>query len=499
MNDQIDWIPLSVFIFFFALVTVMGFFAARWKSGPVNEHLDEWGLGGRQFGTWITWFLVGGDFYTAYTVIAVPALVYAVGAYGFFALPYTIIVYPFVFAVMPALWKTAHKNGHVTAADVVRGTYNSRVLELVVALTGIVATMPYIALQLVGMGTVIKAMGLTGELPIVAAFIILALYTYSSGLRAPALIAFVKDIMIYIVVLVAVVIVPAKLGGYGAVFAAADAAFTAKGGATGLILKDSQMLAYATLALGSAFAAFMYPHTLTGVFASKSADTIRKNAILLPAYTLLLGLIALLGYMAHAAQIKVASPNDVVPMLFKTLFPSWFAGFAFSAIAIGALVPAAVMSIGAANLFTRNVWKIYLNPEISHAGEASVAKITSLIVKVGALAFTLFLPVQFALDLQLLGGLWILQTFPALVFSLYTRWFRAEGLLAGWAAGLLWGSWTAWSNGLKPLASLTLGGATYTFYVGLGALILNIAVAAVVTVVVAWIAPAADARVAVRS
>src|SRR5215467_7379319 len=228
MNDQIDWIPVAVFIFFFALVTVMGFLAARWKSGPVNEHLDEWGLGGRQFGTWITWFLVGGDFYTAYTVIAVPALVYAVGAYGFFALPYTIIVYPFVFAVMPILWKVAHRNGYVTAADVVHGTYGSRGLELAVGMTGIVATMPYIALQLVGMGAVIKTMGLTGEWPIIIAFVVLALYTYSSGLRAPALIAFVKDIMIYIVVLVAVALVPAKLGGYGAIFQAADAAFQGK-------------------------------------------------------------------------------------------------------------------------------------------------------------------------------------------------------------------------------------------------------------------------------
>src|SRR5246500_4449187 len=330
MNNQIDWIPLAIFVFFFALVTVMGFVAARWKAGPVSEHLDEWGLGGRQFGTWITWFLVGGDFYTGYTVIAVPALVFSVGAYGFFALPYTIIVYPFVFAVMPVLWTTAYRNGYVTAADVVHGAYNSRALELVVALTGIVATMPYIALQLVGMGTVIKAMGLTGELPIVAAFIILALYTYSSGLRAPALIAFVKDIMIYIVVLVAVVVVPAKLGGYGAVFAAANDAFAAKGGATGLILKSSQMLAFASLAFGSALAAFMYPHTLTGVFASKSADTIRKNAILLPAYTLLLGLIALLGYMAYAAHLKLSSPNDAVAILFKKLFPERFAGFSFA-------------------------------------------------------------------------------------------------------------------------------------------------------------------------
>jgi SSS family solute:Na+ symporter len=493
MSANIDWVALSVFVFFFALVTVMGFFAARWKAGPVNEHLDEWGLGGRQFGTWITWFLVGGDFYTAYTVIAVPALVYAVGAYGFFALPYTIVVYPFVFAVMPMLWKVAHAKGHVTAADVVQGTYNSRGLELAVALTGIVATMPYIALQLIGMGVVIQAIGITGELPIVAAFVILALYTYSAGLRAPALIAFVKDIMIYIVVLVAVVVVPAKLGGYAAVFAAAGDAFAAKGGATGLILKPSQMLAYATLALGSALAAFMYPHTLTGIFASKSADTIRKNAVLLPAYTLLLGLIALLGYMAHAAHIKVASNNDVVPALFQALFPSWFAGFAFSAIAIGALVPAAVMSIGAANLFTRNIWKSYINPDISHAGEASVAKMASLVVKLGALAFTIFLPTQYALDLQLLGGLWILQTFPALVFGLFTRWFRSEGLLLGWAAGILWGTWTAWSNGLKPLATLNLGDTSYVFYVGLGALILNVVVAVIVTAIVSMVSPRSPA------
>jgi len=202
-----------------------------------------------------------------------------------------------------------------------------------------------------------------------------------------------------------------------------------------------------------------------------------------------LGLIALLGYMAYAANIKVSSPNDVVPMLFKVLFPSWFAGFAFAAIAIGALVPAAVMSIGAANLFTRNIWKSYVDPGISHAGEAAVAKIASLVVKLGALAFTLFLPVQYALDLQLLGGLWILQTFPALVFGLFTRWFRAEGLLLGWAAGILWGTWTAWGNGLKPLAAIDLGGVSYSFYVGLGALILNVAVAAIVTLIVGLISP----------
>src|ERR1700761_5902721 len=120
--DTINWPALAVFIFFFALVTVMGFVASRWRAGDLNQ-LHEWGLGGRRFGTIITWFLVGGDFYTAYTVIAVPALVYTVGAYGFFALPYTIIVYPIVFTIMPKLWTVAQRNGYVTAADVVHARY----------------------------------------------------------------------------------------------------------------------------------------------------------------------------------------------------------------------------------------------------------------------------------------------------------------------------------------------------------------------------------------
>src|SRR5215469_759730 len=257
MTGQIEWVALSIFAFFFVLVTVMGFFAARWKSGPVSEHLDEWGLGGRQFGTWITWFLIGGDFYTAYTVIAVPALVYAVGAYGFFALPYTIVVYPFVFLVMPRLWAVAHRHDYVTGADFVHGRYGSAWLALAVALTGLLATMPYIALQLVGIQVVLGAMGVgggtgwTSDLPLIVAFIILAVYTYASGLRAPAMIAFVKDVMIYIVVIAAVAIIPIQLGGYGAVFAAADHAFAAKGGATGLLLQPDQYWPFATLALGS--------------------------------------------------------------------------------------------------------------------------------------------------------------------------------------------------------------------------------------------------------
>ena len=483
MSDlvPIDPVAMTVFIAFFVLVTVVGFFAARWKRGDLTQ-LHEWGLGGRQFGTVISWFLVGGDFYTAYTVIAVPALVYSVGAYGFFALPYTIIVYPFVFAVMPKLWKVAQAKNHITAADYVHAEYGGKWFPAAVALTGIVATMPYIALQLVGMQVVIKGLGVSGEMPLIVAFVILAFYTYTSGLRAPAMIAFVKDIMIYIVVIAAVWLIPSKLGGYAHVFDAADTFFKAKGGATGIILKPTQFTAYASLALGSALAAFMYPHTMTAVLSSSSAATVRKNAIFLPAYTLLLGLIALLGYMAIASGIKVQSASDVVPALFGKLFPSWFVGFAAAAIAISALVPAAIMSIGAANLFTRNLWPLMAR-DITPEKEAKTAKLVSLIVKFGALLFIVFLPTQYAIDLQLLGGVWILQIFPAIVFSLYTRRLNTPGLFLGWVVGIVLGSGMAIAQGLKPVFALHVGGATYPLYIGLIALVVNIVVAFVVSTV----------------
>ncbi|MGO7425251.1 sodium:solute symporter family monocarboxylate transporter, partial [Rhizobium ruizarguesonis] len=174
---------------------------------------------------------------------------------------------------------------------------------------------------------------------------------------------------------------------------------------------------------------------------------------------------------------------------FKTLFSGWLSGFAFAAIAIGALVPAAVMSIGAANLFTRNFWKAYVDPDVSDAGEAKVAKITSLVVKIGALLVIIFLPTQFALDLQLLGGIWILQTLPALVFGLYTNWFRAPGLLAGWFVGFCGGTFLVWDAGWKPLHLISLGGEPFTVYTGLLALAANIAVAVVVNALLPAKAP----------
>jgi SSS family solute:Na+ symporter len=478
-----DGVTLAVFLVLFATVTIVGFVAARWRRADI-ENLDEWGLGGRRFGSVITWFLLGGDLYTAYTFIAVPALVFGVGAQGFFALPYTILIYPLVFVALPRLWTVAHRKGYVTPADFVRGRFGSRGLASAVALTGLLATMPYIALQLVGIQVVLGAMGITGDWPLILAFAILAGYTYQSGLRAPALIAVVKDVLIYVTIIVAVIYIPSKLGGFGHIFDTAGAALTKKDPPGALIpgTTDAQV-AYATLALGSAMALFLYPHALTASLSASSAQTLRRNAAVLPAYSFLLGLIALLGYMAIAAGIEPSGPNYAVPDLFAHLFPSWFTGVAFAAIAIGALVPAAVMSIAAANLFTRNLWAEYVNPNLTDAEEQQVAKLVSLGVKVGALLFIIVLPTKYAIDLQLLGGVWILQTMPAVALGLYTRLHR-HALLAGWAAGMIVGTAMAIDQKFKSsVYPLDLLGVHINAYEAIFALAANLIVSILGTLV----------------
>lgn len=526
--SNVNVTALIIFIALFALVTVLGFIAARWRAGDLNQ-LHEWGLGGRRFGTVVSWFLLGGDLYTAYTFVAVPALIFASGAIGFFAVPYTIIVYPFIFIVMPRLWSVARKHGYVTPADFVRGRYDSSTLALVIALTGILATMPYIALQLVGIQVVLAGLGLSfsgsflgvplNDMPLIIAFVILAAYTYTSGLRAPAMIALVKDLLIYLTVIVAVIVIPIQLGGYGHIFTAAlnhQAAVKAAiahptpgvktPGPFAVFLTPPTATsmgtygAYATLALGSALALFLYPHSVTGVLASNSRKVIKRNAALLPAYSFVLALIALFGYMAIAANVsknpafaanfKQYGGTFAVPALLLQSFPAWFVGIAFAAIAIGALVPAAIMAIAAANLFTRNIYREYFRKNPSPGEEASVAKLVSLIVKFGALFFILYLGTQNALNLQLLGGIWILQTFPSIIIGLYTRFLHRYALLLGWAAGMITGTYMAYVQSSAATAHfassvfpLHLGGYTAAGYAAFYALIANLVVTVVLSLI----------------
>lgn len=474
---MVNWEMLSVFIAVFTVVSILAFRAAHWRPGDLNR-LQEWGLAGRRFGTITSWFLLGGDVYTAYSLIAVPGLVFASGALGFFAIPYLILVYPLAFIVLPRFWSVARHRGYVTPADFVRERFGSGSLALAVAITGILATMPYIALQIFGIEVSLAQMGVPIEISLVVAFAILAAYTYVSGLRAPAMVAVVKDICIWLVVLVAIIYIPLKLGGIGNVFAAAQAKAQQHPATFQVLLSPKNYSPYISLAIGSALALFLYPHTLTGVLSTNSRKVIRRNAALLPIYTLLLGMIALLGYVAIAAGIQPSTAyqtNSALPALFAKMFPGWFAGFAFAALAIGALAPAAIMSIAAANLFTRNIYREYFRPTCTEQEESNMARTVSLLVKLGALAFVLFFPTTFAINLQLLSTIWIVQTLPAVFLGLYTGWFHRYALLTGLIGGLVVGTWLIVAQSfLSDIFTISLNGFSLPIYVALIALAVNL-------------------------
>jgi SSS family solute:Na+ symporter len=490
---DINWTALTVFVVLFGFITWLGFAAANWRKGDLDQ-LHEWGLGGRRFGTLITWFLVGGDVYTAYTFIAVPALAFGAGAIAFFAVPYAILIYPILFLVYPRLWAVCHKHSYITAGDFVRGRYGNRWLALAITVTGIVATMPYIALQLVCLQVVIGAMGVGGtgwmaDLPLLIAFIILAAFTYSSGLRAPASIAIVKDILIYLTAFAAVIVVPMQMGGFGNIFAKVPPAklLLAVPGAN----TTGSYGVYATLVLGSALALFLYPHSVTGILSASSGKAVRRNGALLPTYTFMLGLLALMGFFAiatgvgtapeFAAGFKQFGNSFAVPALFLHSFPAWFVGIAFAAVGIGALVPAAIMSIAAANLYTRNIHREFINRNPTDKEEAQMAKWVSLIVKLGALVFIIFVPTQYAIQLQLLGGIWIIQTLPSVLIGVYTRWFNEWALLVGWLIGTVVGTWMAVSVNFAAAYPLAFGGWTFPGYTAFYTVVLNLVIAVILT------------------
>ncbi|MGA9488918.1 MAG: sodium:solute symporter, partial [Mycobacterium sp.] len=476
-----------VFLLLIVFVIILGFMAGRWKAGDM-AHIEEWGLGGRRFGTWVSWFLIGGDTYTAYTFIAIPALIFGAGAIGFFAVPYTVVCYPILYLVFPKLWKVAQKHGYITGPEFVRGRYGNRWLALAVGLTGIAATMPYIALQLIGMQVVIGALGIPGHLPLIAAFAVLAAFTWTSGLRAPAMISIVKDLLIYLTVIVAIIAIPIALGGFGNIFAKIPPAklILATPPAGGL----GAYSGYATLALGSAMALFLYPHTTTAILSSAGPKVLKRNAALLPAYTVLLGLLALLGFMASvsgvdklpqfAAGFAHYKASFAIPALILNEFPGWFVGVAFAAIAIGALVPAAIMAIASANIFTRDIYEPFISRSKGSA-ETLVAKLFAMVMVIGAMVFIVAIPTKFAVQLQLLGGMWVIQTFPAIAFSVFTRFFNGWALLIGWLVGIVSATWLVSMNAFGSTWVFHIFGYTVPSYIALATVLLNAIVALVLS------------------
>jgi len=479
---MINWESMVVFTTIFIGVTLLSLRAARWRTGGLRR-LAEWGLAGRRFGTITAWFVLCGTIFTGNSMIATPGVAFAKGAQGFYTMTYCILIYPLLFVVLSRFWVVAKHRGYVTIADFVHERFG-RTVGLLIALTGILATMPYLAVQIYGIEVALAQMGLPVEASLVVAFLLLSLSTYVGGLRAPALMAIIKMIMLVIVFLVAWIVIPPKLGGLEHIFAVVHQKAMKDPKTFSDILLPSQYIAYGTQVLGSALALFLYPHVITVFGSVNSHKALKRNAIFLQFHPLLNGLAALLGYLAIAASIApspVYKTNSIVPALFARFFPAWFAGFSFAAIVICALVPAAIMSIAVANLFSRNIYREYLNPSCNEQEELKVARAASFFVKCGALIFILVVPTTFANNLQLMGSIWILQIFPALFLGLYTSWFHRWALILGWIGGMAIGTWMVINQEFGSFYPLKFGSSTISVYAGLAALVVNLVLTVALT------------------
>ncbi len=504
---------LAVFIVLFIIFVILGFWASRWRKGNLAE-LGEWALAGRKLGVYLAWFLVGADLYTAYTFIAIPSALFAKGSVYFFAVPYVGIAFGVALITMPRLWKISRDKNYVTAVDMVHDRYNSKVLTMIIALTGIVAELPYIALQIYGMQAVLTVMigqsvtadvGLIAEIALIISFIILAAFTFTSGLRGATITAVMKDAIIFTTVIVVIVVVPLRVGSFATATSTATATAPALlgHGVTFDVLPGVLLNGFISLAVMSAFALYLYPHAINGILSTDSTKKLRYSTALLPIYGIGLALLALFGILAYESvgAMNIIAPGFststntwttsthvvhnilTVPALIYAQFPGWFAGFAFLGIFIGGLVPASIMAISQANLLTRNVAKFF-KPDITPEGEARLSKWASVFFKFLALLFIFVISADSALQLQLLGGIIVLQTLPAIFLTMYTKRLNKYGLIVGWIGGIGLGLYlelAANHFGKLSTTLLNVGSPVGYIFVGLAALALNLLLVLVIS------------------
>jgi len=466
-------IDYTVFFTIVGLTVVAGFLGSKWRA-PDFSKIAEWSIGGMRFGSFIVWFLMGADIYTAYSLIAVPGAAYSLGGFILYSVVYGSVSYPFLYIVATKFYRIAKRRGYITAGDYVRDRFDSRVLSLLISLTGIIAMLPYIALQIVGIRYVLDAMGFPVIPSFIIAYIIVALFVALSGLRGPALSSLIKDAVLWAVILTVVIALGIRFNGFGPIFA--------KLGPSHYLIPSKLMVGYITLAFGSGISWLLFPNLLVGLLGSKSEDVIKKNSIFLPLYQVWLVFLAIMGLVALAENLVPSRVSSLAfPSVLNAYFPSTFVAIAFAGIVIGSMIPAGLQSLGAANLITRNIYLDFINRRASERQQVFWGRVAVFIMIVASLIFAI-VPAASGLIFYLLtfSYAWLLQTLPAIILSMYWYDLDKYSVAAGWAVG----------TGLVTYGLATVKFASsllpwfYNMYVGLLGLIVNLAVMLIVHAVV---------------
>ncbi|WP_019058797.1 sodium:solute symporter family protein [Streptomyces prunicolor] len=435
------------------LIGVLGF-AGRRK--PAAD-LSEWAVGGRNFGAVSMWFLQAGEVFTTFTFLGMAGLAFSGGVAALYALPYVPIGYMVLFFLAKRLWSLGKERGYLTQGDYLEDRYDSKLLGTVAAVLGVVFVLPYLQLQITGLGLIVQLVtgnSSSGTLSMIIGSVLVVAFVLWAGLHGVAMTSYFKDVIMLIVLGVLLVAIPSHFaGGVSAMFHRIDKLhpemLTIHAGPADQVWFTTSML---VSAIGVGL--MCLPHAWPAVMSARDPKVLRRNYTWMPLYELCLLMPIIVGFAAILVLKPGSSANGILLTLSKQVLPAWATGLVVIAAIATAMVPAAGILIGISSLVARNIARVQGERTQFWINHGTVVAACGL-----SLLLAIFRPDLLA-NLLLLTYSGTVQLAPAIALGFLTR--RPVGkvpILAGLFVGELAVIWlTFWNKDLAGNVNVGLIG-----------------------------------------
>ena len=427
-------IALSMIFGIVVIGSGIGFYAgARYKMD-----LEQWTVAGRGFGLLLVWLLMAGEIYTTFSFLGASGWAYSQGGPTLYILAYLTLAYVVSFYILPPIWEVGRKYALQTESDFFQRRYGSKYLAALVALVGVIFMIPYLQLQLTGLGIIVEVASFEGigRTPaMLVSFTLVAAFVFVSGVRAVAWVSVLKDFLLLLAAVTIGIAVPhIYFGGIGAMFAALVHARPTHLIMPGATTNHGHAWFISTVLLTS-FGFYMWPHAMGSSFTAKSGETLRRNAVIMPLYGITLPLIFLVGFAAILVVPGLKNGDLALLTVVRKTFPAWFLGLIGGAGALTAMVPAAIQILTAATLFAKNLYRPVFAPGMSDRQVGRLARAMVLVITAIALYFAIYSSTTLV-ALLLLGYAGVTQFFPGVVLGLFSRRVTTAGVFSGMAMGV---------------------------------------------------------------
>jgi len=419
-------------------IVAAGSFAGFLARSHRKMDLEQWTVGGRGFGVVLVWLLMAGEIYTTFTFLGASGWAYSRGGPVLYILGYQPLMYVVSFYILPLIWEVGQRHGLQTQADFFQVRYGSTYFAAFVALVGVISLLPYVQLQLTGLGLIVEVASFGAvhrTLAMIVAFALVAAFVFVSGVRGVAWASVLKDLLLLFAAVFLGIAVPYRyFGGIGSMFwalAHARPAHLVMPGAT----SDLGHAWYVSTVLMFAVGFYMWPQFFAASFTASSGNVLRRNAVFMPLYSVTMPLMFIVGFAAVLVLPGLHNGDLALLTLVQRTFPAWFLGIIGGAGALTAMVPAAIQILTAATLFAKNLCRPILAPDMSDRQVALLAKIMVLVLTGGALFLAIHSSISLV-SLLLLGYAGIAQLFPGVVLGLFSRRVTTPGISAGLCVGI---------------------------------------------------------------